>query len=285
MPWRRAKLLVALDAASVTGALVTWGTGGLSVEDLSRVALSPGALAPSPLDENVSRPEEVREALAAVRQALGTNGRRATLVLPDGVARTALVEASRGVPIREYARFRLGPGLPYPAGEATVDALDVGGRRFLCGAVRKSVVEAYERAVSSAGINLDRVDLTPLAAVAGLQRALEGTAVTEVFLAVILSDAAVSFAAFRRGQLAALRSRRREPGPSEADWLREELARTSALVGGEGEPGVAVLGRGTDDVTRELAARGCRAEPAWPAATGSRRADASEIAWAGAALS
>jgi hypothetical protein len=285
MPWRRAKFLVALDAASVTGALVSWGAGGLSVEDLSRAALSPGALAPSPVDENVSRPEEVREAVAAVRHSLGTNGRRATLVLPDGVARTALLEASPGVPIREYARFRLGAGLSYPAGEATVDALDVGGRRFLCGAVRKSVVETYERVVTGAGLELDRVDITPLAAVAGLQHSLPEAGGAEVVLAVILCDAAVSFAAFRGGRLAALRGRRREPGAWEADWLRGELARTLALIGGEGEPGIAVLGPGAPGIARDLIALGCPAESAWPVAGGPRKADAAEIAWLGAALS
>jgi Tfp pilus assembly PilM family ATPase len=287
MSWRRAKLLVALDAASVTGALVSWGAGGPSVEGLSRAALSPGALAPSPLDENVSRLDEVREALASVRHSLGTNGRRATLVLPDGVARTALIEASPGVPIGEYARFRLGQGLPYPVGEATVDALDVGGRRFLCGAVRKSVVEAYEGAVTIAGFSLDRVHLTPFAAVAGLQRAgaLHEAAATDVVLAVILSDAAVSFAAFRRGTLVALRSRRREPGSHEADWLRQELARTFALAGGEGEPRIAVLGSGTPGVARELVDLGCRAEPAWHGTGRSRPVETAELAWLGAALS
>ena len=274
---------MALDAASVTGAVVSWSSGGPRVEALARVLLVPGALAPSPMEPNLPRLDEVREALASVRRSLGVNGRPATLILPEGVARIALLEIPSGLPIREYARFRLGQGLPYPSGEAVVDALPIAGRRFLCGAVRRDVVEGYETAARTSGFNLDQVNLASLAAVSGLR-----TQITPggAGIAVILGDVAVSLAVFDGGSLALFRTRRRDPGSEEGAWLRQEMLRTSALAGVSGDvPKIAVVGSGAAGLTRQLAELGCPVELAWPPSRRSLQAEAAELAWLGAALS
>ena len=273
---------MALDAASATGALVSWSAGGPSVGGLARASLVAGALAPSPAEPNVPRKDEVEEALASVRRSLGVNGRAATLILPEGVARIALLEVPAGLPAREYARFRLAQALPYPAAEAIVDALPLAGRRFLCGAVRRGVVEAYEDAARGAGFHVDQVTLASMAAVTGLRtRVGPGGAGG----AVILGDVAMSLAVFRGGGLALFRSRRRDPGDDEGAWIRREIVRTSALAGaGEGEIRVAVAGSGAGALLRQLAQLGCPAEPAWPRAGRSLPVESAELSWLGAAL-
>lgn len=281
MSWFRSKLLVALDASSVTGAVVSWGLGGPRVGALSRVPLEAGAVVPSALEPNVARAEPVRGALASVREALGTNGRRVVLVLPEGVGRTLLVDAPPRVRVQEYARFRLSQALPYPASEAIVDALPVGGRRHLCAAVRRGLVEGYETAVGSAGFFLDRVDLVPLAAVAGLHRQ---AAAGDSGVAVILGDVALSLAGFRGGRLEVFRTRRRDSGPDETERLRDEILRTAALAGAAAPGRIAIAGSGARSIVGRLRELGCLAEPAWRAEADGLAVEAAELAWLGAAL-
>ena len=281
MPWFRSKLLVALDASSATGAVVSWGLGGPRVGALSRVQLEAGAVVPSAVEPNIARPESVREALASVREALGTNGRRVVLVLPEGVSRTLLVDAPPRVRVQEYARFRVSQALPYPASEAIVDALPLGGRRHLCAAVRRGLVEGYEAALGSVGFTLDRVDLAPLAAVAGLHRQ---AATGDSGVALILGDVAVSLAGFRGGRLDVFRTRRRDAGPDEAERLREEILRTAALMGADAPRRIAIAGSGTVSIVERLRDLGCMAEPAWRAEAHGLPVEAAELAWLGAAL-
>jgi Tfp pilus assembly PilM family ATPase len=281
MRWARAKLLLALDAGSATGAVVSWGLGGPSVGTLSRVPLESGALAPSALEPNVVRPDSLRDALASVRKALGTNGRRAVLILPQGVSRTLLVDAPPGVATHDYARFRLSQGLSYPTSEAVIDALPLGGRRHLCAAVRRSLVEAYESVAQSAGFALDRVDLAPLAAVAGLR---SQASPVDSGVALILGDTAYSMVAFRAGSVDAFRSRMRDPTPGEAERLGDETVRTASLAGADAPKRVVVLGSGAPAVARRLRDLGCPAEPAWRAGSAGLPLEAAELAWLGAAL-
>jgi hypothetical protein len=245
------------------------------------VQLEAGAVVPSAVEPNIARPESVREALASVREALGTNGRRVVLVLPEGVSRTLLVDAPPRVRVQEYARFRVSQALPYPASEAIVDALPLGGRRHLCAAVRRGLVEGYEAALGSVGFTLDRVDLAPLAAVAGLHRQ---AATGDSGVALILGDVAVSLAGFRGGRLDVFRTRRRDAGPDEAERLREEILRTAALMGADAPRRIAIAGSGTVSIVERLRDLGCMAEPAWRAEAHGLPVEAAELAWLGAAL-
>lgn len=282
MPSLGAKLLVAFDASSVSGALASWGLRGLRLRSAARVPLAAGVLVPSPLEDNLVRVDEVRDALTSVRASLKTNGRRAALILPDGLARAQLLEVPRGVPFLEYARYRMSQGLPYPASEAVIDALDLGGRRFLCAAVRRAVIEPYEAVAASAGFSQDRVELAPLAAVAGLRRLMHGGDST---VDVILGDAAISLTACQGRELRVFRSRRRDRGSDEARWLHEEVDRTSALSGGSVPSRVRVVGSGAAGVVRGLEALGLKVEPGWPVSDGAELpVQAVELAWLGAAL-
>jgi len=265
-----------MDAARVTLACVTRGSRALEVGAHAEVPLAAGALVPSPVEENLLRPDDVRAALEAARTAAGRNGSRVSLVLADGLARPLLVEAPRGVEPREFARFRLGPGLPYPPAEAIVDGLAVGGGRFLAAAIRQKVVRSYELVAESVGLTVERVAVAGLGAVAGFLSAAE-----RGNLAVaVLGDAAVSVGVFRSGALAAYRSRLRLHDAGETARLRDEILRTARLAGAEELARVSVVGPGARALGSALTRLGLVSEPGWgPGAD----PEAAESVWPGAA--
>ncbi len=281
MAWARLRPLVALDVAAVSGASLVRSLSGPRIASVARIELLPGALVPSPTDNNLVEPEAVRTAVTRLLAALGEARGAATLVLPDGVARGLVFEAAHGVSPLEQARFKLGPGLPYPAAEAIVDIRPLGGPRFLGVAIRRSVVEAYEALAESTGLSVARVDIASMAALDTLLRLRpEGDSTVDV----ILGDAAVSLAAHRDGSLRVFRSRRRERGTEEADWLREEVGRTATLAGDGIGPRVRIVGPGAPALARALAARGTRAELGWRAEAAGLPVEAAELPWLGVAL-
>jgi hypothetical protein len=217
------RLYLGFDASAVTAAAVAEGLGGRRARALARVPLDPGALAPSPSGPNLLRPDEVR---GAVRRAAEGRGGRATLVLPDGVARVALVELPEGAAPRDYVLFRLAPSLPFPAAEAIVETLPTAGRRVVGAAVRRATVAEYEQAAAGAGLEVDGVHLAPLVALAGLMRSGSRDAVHAV-----LGDVAMCLAAFRGGLPVALASRRRDRSAGEASRLHRDASRTWDLAG------------------------------------------------------
>ena len=239
------RLYLGFDASAVTAVALGEGLGGRRSRGFARVPLEPGALAPSPSGPNLLRADEVR---GAVRRAVEGRGGRATLVLPDGVARVALVDLPEGADPRDYVLFRLAPSLPFPAAEAIVDALAAGGRRVVGAAVRRATVTEYEQAAAGAGLEVDEVHLAPLVALAGLMRSGSSDAVHAV-----LGDVAMCLAAFRGGIPVALRNRRRDRSAGEASRLRGEASRTSDLAGNGGDPArLVVSGAGANRLRREL---------------------------------
>jgi len=279
----RPRLFVALDAGSVSGGAVAWSAAGFRLASHARVSLAEGALVPAPLALNVVRPVEVADALRELARTLRIGAAPVCLLLPDGIARLALLDVPADVTPQQYARFRVGPGLPYPADEAVIDVLPLAASRAVVGAVRRGVVEAYEAVAAEAGLAQERLDLTPLAALSGLLRDPgEARALT---VDVILGDVAFCLAAHQGGALRALRNRRRDPGPDEARRIAEEVQRTAFLAGDGAGPRVRVVGAGARDLLASWRHTGGAAEPGWRSADAAAGAEASELAWLGGATS
>jgi hypothetical protein len=264
----RPPVYVGFDAATVSAAALARGFGRRRLAAFESVALPPGVLNPSPASPNVLRPRELREALSQLRSRVG-RGTGAVLVLPEGSARLSLLEVE-GSDLRDYARFRLGPGLPYPAQEAVVDVLKVGPGRALAGAVRRSIVEEYEAAAAEAGFVRARVDLAPIVALAGVVERDPSPAVH-----ALLGDMALSLAACDGRGLVAYRQRRRDQAPGEAERLAAEAARTASLLGNGSAFRLTISGAGAKQIGRELAASGLSAEVRGP----SDPPPAGETAW------
>ena len=263
------RLYLGFDASAVTAAALGEGLGGRRVARASSGCPSSRARSP--------RRPRGRTCCGGTRcggrppRGRGAGGGRATLVLPDGVARVALVDLPEGA---DAARLR-----PLPSGPLA--ALPGGGgdrrraaRRAAAGwsgaAVRRATVAEYEQAaVGGAGSRSSSVHLAPLVALAGLMRSGARDAVHAV-----LGDVAMCLAAFRGGVpvasatvvATARRARRRgcaggladvrtspetERDPvrlvvsgAAATRLRRELGGESAERGLEGPGGVARRGRG-----------------------------------------
>jgi hypothetical protein len=267
------ELFVAFDAASVSVATVSRGPGRRRVAGFARNELSPEALLPSPAGPNVVRRDDVRAALEGALGELPRRG-RASLVLPDGIARLALVEPPPGADPRDYIRFRLASSLPWPATDAIVDSLPVGRSRVVGAAVRRGTVAEYEHLATSCGLSVERVLLGPLVALGGLLARRRAPAIHAV-----LGDVALCLALVRDGSLAALRSRRRDRSGGEGERLLAEARRTTRLAG-ENEVPLVVSGAGAVGLREALglpAGSGDLEPPAaWPAAA--------EVAWLGGAL-
>lgn len=268
------RLYLALDASAVTTAALAEGLGGRRVRDFTRVPLDPGALVPSPSGPSLARKDEV---WAAVRRALEGHGRgRVTLVLPDGLARIALLEVPPGAAPGAYVRFRLSASLPWPASETIVDWLPAARGRVVGAAVRRSTVAEFEGAAAAAGREIERVHVSPLLALEGLMRSGARDAVH-----ALLGDAALCIATLHGGTLVALRSRRRDRSSGEGSRLRDETGRAAALAGNGSGPLRLVLSGA--DAVRLRGEAGC--DPAERGLAGPGEwEDAAEAAWLGGLL-
>jgi hypothetical protein len=242
------RLAIAFDASRVTGILLERGRPVAHAE----AALARGALVPRPLEENLVRPADVRDALAQVMRELGKSGAVA-LVLPDGIARFALLDLPEGVAALDAARFRLGTALPFPVSEAAVDGVVAGPRRFLAAAVRRLVVRGYEAVAAEAGLRQERVDLAPLVSLSPL------LAESGPIVAAHLGDAAFSVAVLRDGKVLSFRNRRRDPESDEYQRLRDEFLRSAALQAIE-RPRIVVLGADAPELVAALRNEGHQAE-------------------------
>jgi hypothetical protein len=225
------------------------------------------------------RREEVREALSRALEEAAPAGGPATLVLPDGVARLAMIEAPSGSEPRDYVRFRLATSLPWPATEAIVDVLPIRQGRVVGAAVRRATVAQYEQLAASAGLAVERVTLAPLLALGALlgRKGRRGPNAVHA----LLGDVAFCLALIRDGDLAALRCRRRDPSEGEGPRLLAEAARTVRQAGDEdGAVPLVVSGSGAgplrESLGQALVAGGLEGPGEWP--------ESVEAAWLGGAL-
>jgi hypothetical protein len=261
------RLYVAFDARGVDVAAFGRRQGRTRVQAFSHTALEPGTLVPSPSGTNLVRGDEVRDALARALDELGPPGARAMLVLPDGIARLALVDVPPGADARDYVRFRLAASLPWPAAEALVEALPVGRRRVVGAAVRRATVAQYEQLAAAAGLSPERVHLAPLMALSALARGAVADGVHAV-----LGDVALCLAFIRDGGIVSVRNRRRDGVGEEARWLLDEVRRTAGQAGdGRGRVELILSGSGAEDLRRTLGqaatGRSLQGPREWPAAT------------------
>jgi hypothetical protein len=281
MALRHHSALIAFDAGSVAGARVARGLGARRVQSFARVVLSPGALTPSPHEPNLRRADEVAAALAQVVRTLGSPGSRVRALLPDGIARVALLPADGAVDPAEYARYRLASGLPYSAREGVVQAERVGDGRVLAAVAWRTVIAEYEQALASAGLGQASVDLTPLAALSAMGGDARGGSATAL---IVLGDAAYSLALHVGRSLRVVRNRRRDRTGDEAARLSREVERAARLADCTDAVRVRLVGSGASALVSAMAAEGASTEPGWSLETGALPLPAAELAWLGGAL-
>jgi len=269
------QLAIAFDASSVSGALLSGGRGRLRVRAWAHAVLAPGALEPGGVEPNLVRPGEVREALSHVARELRAVGRPVCLLLPAGVARTSLLPLPSGVDRGEYALFKLGSRLPYPPGEAVLDGLEPAGGAWLAAVVRRAVVAQYEAAAAEVGLGPARIDVAPLAGLAGLQQRSRDRPGIDV----VLGDAALTLAVRQGEAWSEVRTRRRPRATPDPERIAAAVERLSRRGVGGGRPQVRLVGPGAAAGADLLRERGHLAEAGWPGLDGP--AAAAEASWLG----
>jgi Tfp pilus assembly PilM family ATPase len=258
------KVMVAFDMRGVKAAVVSGGPRGGQIVAEAERPLPAGALVPGPFEDNVREPGAVCEALTSIRRELGTDLRRASLLLPEGVARLQLLQPPDGVPPLEFARFRLAQALPYAAGEALVDGLAAPPRGFLAAAVRRSVVRSYEAVAADAGLQQDRVELHAFVALEPLLRQPEQLGTQ---LVAVLGETAFSLCCFDAGRLVLVRQRRRDDDGGDQARLRDEITRTGIAAVGARVARVLAFGAGSSQLAAALRTDGFEAVSAAARAT------------------
>jgi hypothetical protein len=165
--------------------------------------------------------------------------------------------------------------LPWPASEAIVDLLPVGGGRVVGAAVRRATVTEYEQLAAYSGLTVERVHLSPLLALEGLLTRRGHTGVH-----AILGDVALCLAVVHDGKLVTLRSRRRDASSGEGARLLGEAARVAREAANGVDPSALVVaGVGAGRLRDELALAtpgGAAGSGEWP--------ETDEVAWLAGAL-
>jgi len=133
--------------------------------------LPEGCVKLSMTQPNIADPDTFKQALRAVLERAGVlDGGRTALVLPDPVARVALVPAAEvkgnRAQVEELVRFRLRKAVPFEIREAQV-ATAAGGARagdpLMVGAIHRPVLEGYEAACRAVGLYPGLVEISGLA--------------------------------------------------------------------------------------------------------------------------
>jgi Tfp pilus assembly PilM family ATPase len=143
----------------------------LALAAAAAVDLPPGCLDLSITQPNVADADGFRRALRAVLERCGVlAGARVALVLPDPVARVALLPAADvaghgRAHAEELIRFRLRKSVPFEIREAHLAFTADGARGSdaVVAAIHRPVLEGYEEACRSAGLEPGLVELSGLA--------------------------------------------------------------------------------------------------------------------------
>ena len=167
------------------------------------------------------------------------------------MARFALLDPPPHTEARDFARFRLGPSLPFASEEAIVDVVPAGRSRVLAAAVRRDVVAGYEDLAASCGLAIERIDLMPLTAVAARRASSPASA-----LDLILGEAAFAVCLHEQGELRAFHLRWRDPGLGDHGRIARALDLAARDHGGAVAPRVLVMGEGSREVAAALVAQG-----------------------------
>lgn len=142
--------------------------GALGFGAAASLALPEGTLNLSMTEPNLANPEAFRQTLKAVVERAGVlGGARAALVLPDPVARIAVmpgeeVKARSAAEVEALLRFRLKKALPFDVQDARVAFRRDAAGQVLAVAGLAAVLDPYEAACRSVGLEPGLVELCGL---------------------------------------------------------------------------------------------------------------------------
>lgn len=149
---------------------------GGHVEAWAARSLPEGAVRPAPLAENIANPTALRQALEPVLGDVADGHRRCVLLVPDLVARVAVLEFDQvgksSAELDAMLRWRLGKDLPFDVGTAAL-AFEThpghsGGQQVLVAVCLRNLLRQYEECLEGLGLQPGWVTLSTLAALGGM---------------------------------------------------------------------------------------------------------------------
>jgi hypothetical protein len=167
----RPRVAVEVRASSVGVVRVVGDGGSVALGAAALVELPAGAVALSMSETNVRDVPAFTRALSTALEKAGVSGpARIALELPDPVARIALfpsaeVTAKKRAQVEELIRFKARKSVPFDIREARlayVSGTPAGSDQTLVAAIARPVLEGYEAACRSIGLEPGLVELTVL---------------------------------------------------------------------------------------------------------------------------
>jgi len=168
-----------------------WSPGASQLNTAAWRPLPEGAIDPTPLRENLSQRERVREALAGCLEALGLGALRAAeahsgtdiaLVIPDQSARLFVLDFDslpRGTSeALQLVRWRLKKSVPFDIDSSVISFTAhrrEAGWQVISVVTPQAIVHEYEQLLASVGLSVSRITLSSLAALALLPEADAGS--------------------------------------------------------------------------------------------------------------
>jgi Tfp pilus assembly PilM family ATPase len=208
--------------------------------------LAPGAVAPGLAASNISDGAAVAAAVRRVLDRVG-HARHVALVVPDAVARVALVRfdqvPARTSDLEAMLRWNVRKGLPFKIDDAQVTwapgAAVEGGREFVVVAARRDLIGEYEAACVSAGAHPGLVDIATSNLI-NLHLAAEGD--TGDALIVHVTAEYATLAVVRDGTLIFFRHRGADGTETLADLVHQTAMYYEDRLGGRGFGRVLIAG-------------------------------------------
>lgn len=232
-------------------------------------ALPPGAVAPGVASANLPGRDAVTEAVRNVLGRLPRRPARVGLVMPDAAAKVSLVRFSttprRSADLARLIRWQLRGALPFKPDDAQVAyaagaPLADGGREYVVAAVRRDIVQEYERPCSAAGVRPGLVGLAAFGLVNGLLAGQSPPPAGD-WLLVHAAAGYNSVAVLRGGHLVCFRNRPGDDAGDLLDLVHQTVMYYEDRLAGGGLDAAWVAGRvgdgarGTDDALAQRIAR------------------------------
>jgi type IV pilus assembly protein PilM len=165
--------LIACEIAADYVAAARWTRGGMGLDGFAVEALPPGAVFPTPVENNIVDASEVRSAVGRVFSRLRAKNEDIALLLPDSVIRVFVLhfdvfprKAEEAIPM---LRWRLKKSVPFEAEETLISYMRQNpkedGVDIVTALARLRIVREYESLVESVGLTPGVVMSSTLAAV------------------------------------------------------------------------------------------------------------------------
>jgi len=163
---------IACEIAPSYVAAARWSRAGNAVEEFATEPLSPEAIQPNAVENNLANPAEVRNAVGKVFARLGARSQDVALFLPDPVIRVFILHfdvfphaADEALPL---LRWRLKKSVPFEADETVISFMRQAAREdgvdIVTAVARLRIMREYEQVIESVGMSPGVVLSSTLAA-------------------------------------------------------------------------------------------------------------------------